>query len=267
MAQFSASPEIGAAPLGVGFTNTSTQATLYVWKFNDVNNSTSTEFSPSFIFNQLGSYPVQLIASNSIGCEDSFNKTVQVVVPAINVALADFKLVPSGNSMSIEVTIQNLGNVPILNPEIIIDLSGKALFKQNLIGTILPNQELRRELPGAILQESINYLCAQVNVKDDVDLSNNRQCQNFDAEVIVIQPYPNPAQNELFIDWINKNDESLSLIIYNASGQLVVNQKFDGLIPGLNQLRINVSNLPAGSYYVAHPKGTSYPGSRFSIVR
>lgn len=267
VAQFSASPEIGAAPLAVGFTNTSTQATSYVWRFNDVNNSNSTEFSPSYIFNQLGSYPVQLIASNSIGCEDSFNKTVQVVVPAINVALADFKLVPSGNSMIIEVTIQNLGNVPILNPEIIIDLSGKALFKQNLIGTILPNQELTRELQGAILQESINYLCARVNVKDDVDLSNNRQCQNFDAEVIVIQPYPNPAQNELFIDWINKNDESLSLNIYNASGQLVVNQKFESLTPGLNQLRINVSNLPAGSYYVLHPKGTSYPGSRFSIVR
>ncbi len=266
-AQFSASPEIGAVPLGVGFTNTSTQATSYLWRFNDANNSTSTEFSPAFVFNQLGSYPVELIASNSIGCMDSYSKTIHVVVPAVNATLSSFKLIPSGNSMKIVVTIKNQGNISILNPEVVVDLAGEFSFTQNLIGTILPNQELTQELPAAFLRSQANYVCADVNVIGDNNPLDNRQCENLDVEVIVVQPYPNPAQNELVIDWINKDDESLSLIIYNSSGQIVLKQKFDGLAPGLNQLRLNVSNLPTGSYYVSHPKGTVYRGSRFSIVR
>jgi len=266
-AQFSASPEIGAVPLGVGFTNTSTQATSYLWRFNDANNSTSTEFSPAFIFNQLGIYPVELIASNSIGCTDSFSKTIQIVVPAVNAALSSFKLVPFGNSMKIVVTIKNQGNLSILNPKVIVDLAGNFSFTQNLIGTILPNQELTQELSATFLRSQANYVCAGVNVIGDNNSLDDRQCENLDTEVIVIQPYPNPAQNELVVDWIVKDDESLSLIIYNLAGQIVLKQKFEGLAPGLNQLRLNVSNLPTGSYYVSHPKGTMFRGSRFSIVR
>jgi PKD repeat protein len=106
-AQFTPSTESGGSPLTVGFTNTSTFATSYLWKFNDANNSISTEFSPSFIFNQLGEYPVELIASNAFGCEDSFTKTIQVVVPTVNATLTNFQLVPSGNTLKVLATIRN----------------------------------------------------------------------------------------------------------------------------------------------------------------
>jgi hypothetical protein len=64
VAQFSMSPVKQARlPLPVGFTNTSVGASSFLWKFNDVNNSTSTLFSPSFTYTTLGEYPVDLIVT------------------------------------------------------------------------------------------------------------------------------------------------------------------------------------------------------------
>jgi PKD repeat protein len=86
VAQFSMSPVAGAPPLPVEFTNISVGASSFLWKFNDVNNSTSTLFSPSFTYTTLGEYPVDLIVRNTSGCTDTTQKIVQVVIPQINVA-------------------------------------------------------------------------------------------------------------------------------------------------------------------------------------
>lgn len=266
-AQFTASPDTGGSPLTVGFTNTSSLATSYLWKFKDANNSTSTEFSPSFIFNQLGEYPVELIASNASGCQDSFTKMIQVVVPNVNAVLSEFKLTPSGGSMKATVTIKNDGNISMSNPEVIIDLAGNASVKEKLLGTILPNQSLTRTLSIDILSKNLQYACAELNTTGDTYLFDNRQCINLETETIAIQPYPNPTQDELFIDWINIESESMHVVIYNASGQIVLDKKYEPILTGLNQIEVNVSNLGAGIYFVTYFDGSVSRTSRFSIVR
>ncbi|MBL7870849.1 MAG: PKD domain-containing protein [Cyclobacteriaceae bacterium] len=266
-AQFTPSPESGGSPLTVGFTNTSSLATTYLWKFNDSNNSTSSEFSPSFIFNQLGEYPVELIARNALGCQDSFIKIVKVVVPNSNAVLSEFKLIPSGGTMKVQVTITNQGNISIANPDVIIDLSGNTFVKEKLVGIILPNQVLTRTLSIDILPKNLHYVCAEVSIVGDVYLFDNRQCLNLQIETIAIQPYPNPAQDELFIDWINPESESMRVIIYNASGQIVLEKNYEPVLLGLNQVKVNVSNLGAGIYFVSYFDGKVSRTSRFSIIR
>lgn len=266
-AQFIPSTDSGGSPLTVGFTNTSSLATSYLWKFMDANNSTSTEFSPSFIFNQLGEYPVELIASNALGCQDSFIKMIQVVVPNVNAVLTEFKLIPVGGSMKATVTVKNQGNISMNNPEVIIDLSGGASVKEKLSVTILPNQSLTRTLSIDILSKNLQYACAELYTVGDTYLFDNRQCINLEAETIAIQPYPNPAQDELFIDWINAGNESMQVVIYNASGHVVLNKKYAPILHGLNQVKVNVSNLGAGIYFVSYFDGNTSRTSRFSIVR
>jgi PKD repeat protein len=266
-AQFTPSIEAGGSPLTVGFTNTSSLATSYLWKFNDASNSTSSEFSPAFTFNQLGQYPVELIASNALGCEDRFTKLIQVVVPGINASLTEFKLIPSGGSMKAMVTISNRGNIAINNPEVLIDLSGHASVKERLVGTIAPNQLLTRTLTLDIITNDLTYACAELTVAGDAYLFDNRQCINLKAEAIALQPYPNPAQDNLFIDWINPGSEFMRIVIYNASGQVVLEKKYEQVLDGLNQIQINVSNLGAGIYFVSYFDGIIWRSSRFSIVR
>lgn len=78
-ANFTTSPETGPPPLEVQFTNTSVGATSYLWSFNDSENTTNTEVSPLFTFQELGEYEVNLIAYNSVSCSDTIYQHIQVV--------------------------------------------------------------------------------------------------------------------------------------------------------------------------------------------
>ncbi len=61
IANFTASPLTGSAPLTVKFTNTSQYASNYIWQFGD--NQTSTLINPSHVY-QIGNYHVSLQADN-----------------------------------------------------------------------------------------------------------------------------------------------------------------------------------------------------------
>ena len=58
------------------FVNTSINANTFIWKFSD--NKTSTEISPSVIYNAKGKQAVILEVHNSFGCTDEQVKIVQV---------------------------------------------------------------------------------------------------------------------------------------------------------------------------------------------
>lgn len=62
VADFTATPLVGTAPLSVTFTNTSTNAYTYAWTFGDGQTSTST--NPTNIYNTSGLYTVTLIATS-----------------------------------------------------------------------------------------------------------------------------------------------------------------------------------------------------------
>ena len=169
--------------------------------------------------------------------------------------------------MKATVTIKNEGNISMSSPEVIIDLAGNASVKEKLIGTILPGQSLTRTLSIDILSKNLQYACAELNTAGDTYLFDNRQCINLETETILIQPYPNPTQDELFIDWINAGSQSMHVVIYNAGGQIVLDKKYEPILTGLNQIEVNVSNLGAGIYFVTYFDGSLSRTSRFSIVR
>ncbi len=59
----------GCIPLTVLFTNMSTNSVSYTWIFGD--GSTSNSVSPSYQYNQVGIFPVILIATSTTGCMDT----------------------------------------------------------------------------------------------------------------------------------------------------------------------------------------------------
>jgi len=77
-ANFTASPESGASPLMVRFINTSVEATSYLWNFNDSENTTSTQLSPEFTFQDVGEYEVRLVAYNAFNCSDTTYQQILV---------------------------------------------------------------------------------------------------------------------------------------------------------------------------------------------
>jgi gliding motility-associated-like protein len=85
---FSANTTAGCtAPLTVNFTNSTTNATSYVWLFGDGGTSTAT--NPSHTYLAAGNYTVQLVATTSAGCTDTLTKAdyIKIQTPTATITV------------------------------------------------------------------------------------------------------------------------------------------------------------------------------------
>lgn len=63
-----------------------------------------------------------------------------------------------------------------------------------------------------------------------------------------IDVFPNPADDELMVDWSNADSDLTQLAIYDATGKVVLQQRVDK--NGIREARLNVSQLAAGYYTI-----------------
>jgi len=75
-------------PVSVGFTNTSTGATIYDWSFG--NGDSSTAFSPTVIYDTSGAWSVTLVVENQFGCTDTSTAIYNVYpIPHADFTISD----------------------------------------------------------------------------------------------------------------------------------------------------------------------------------
>lgn len=262
---FTSSSEGGPPPLNVKFSNSSTGASSYLWKFNDKSSTTSSLIEPSFTFNELGDYQVELISFGQLGCTDSFSKPIRVVEPITDLSLTNLELLPDPNSGSLRplVTIRNNGNIAVANVSILIDLSGGGSIKEKMQIDLQPNQSFTQALVSELVPKGLNYVCAQLSPEKDENLLNNRKCSTLGEEIIVFAPYPNPSEGELYIDWIAASGDVASIVIFNSTGGNAFDKKITATQPGLSQIILDVSNLAPGIYFVVFSYGGITKTHRF----
>ncbi len=267
VADFSPSVDAGAAPLSVSFTNNSTFANSYLWKFGDKNNSTSVQVSPSFIFSDLGIFNVELAASNTVGCTNKLIKIISVVVPRIDMIMSDFFFTKDNvNALQPVVTVVNKSNVSVTDPIILVDVAGGSSVKKKIIGTLKPNQELTQVLDFQLVPGSIRYICAEVEVTGDTDLFQNRKCISLQGGEIIFAPFPNPAQAELNLDWINAEGGTVSFQIFNSKGSVCLEQSFTNLVQGISRLTVNTSSLSPGIYVLRFSDSKTTQSHKFAVA-
>lgn len=266
-ASFTASPDRGAAPLTVKFTNTSQQATGYVWKFNDKLVSTSTATSPVYTFASLGDYSAEVTARNAQGCLDVLSVPIHVLVPSIDLIMKDFSLVsdPATGKLKTSVTILNNSNVPIGSAEVALFLSDKAVVNQTLSLNLNPGQFAVRTLSFTLSPNQFNFsfLCAEVISEKDVQPDNNKRCLNLETADYFFSPYPNPSSGTLQLDWIaEKSGGTTRIIVYDGMGKKSYEWQTASLA-GLNQTIHDLTFLSSGLYYVTIENGSSRKTIRF----
>ncbi len=251
IADFTTSIDAGPAPLNVSFVNNSIQATSYQWMFGDKNNSVSALINPAFIFSDLDDYTVQLKASNAFNCSNTFSRIINVVIPKIDLIMNDFYLTndPSGAAQP-TISILSKSNVTVTDPVVLLTSSDGAQVKKKIIGTLKPNQELIQQLDFLIVPRASNYLCAEVLAPGDVDLFQNRKCLTLTGDEILFVPFPNPAKEQLNLDWISADGSDVSFQVINSTGSIFLQQSVSGILKGINRLAINTSNLAAGIYFI-----------------
>lgn len=105
----------------ISFTNTSTNATSYLWDFDD--SSTSTQTNPTHVFTLNGTYSVCLTATNASGCENTSCQNVNVTGLGITEN--------SNLKMNVYPNPSN-GNFTVESNSIITKISIKNIIGQNV---------------------------------------------------------------------------------------------------------------------------------------
>ncbi|HTJ53591.1 MAG TPA: PKD domain-containing protein, partial [Cyclobacteriaceae bacterium] len=168
-ALFTANPEAGVPPLDVTFSNSSSNATSYLWTFNDSNNTTSTDVSPSFTFNEIGDHLVDLTAYNNLGCSDTFSKIIKAMLPVYDISLIGFNIIKNDDgSLKLIAALHNEGNVSVTNMSLELSLSGVTSVREAVTESISPQASANHILNYEITDASkLEFLCVTVILAND----------------------------------------------------------------------------------------------------
>ncbi len=267
VADFTPSVDVGGPPLTVNFNNMSSGASSYLWRFGDTANTTSTQLNPSFIFTDLGVYAVKLTATNAIGCSFTASKPITVLVPNINVVLTDFNVVADlSGVLTPSVTVSNLGNLPVNQPDLVLEVESAGLIQKKLQVQILPGQTVSVPIDLRIVPRWASYLCAELVVPNNVADFDRRRCLPLGNNEVFFSPYPNPARDILNFDWVSTQPRPVTAIVFGPGGSEVLRHQFTSVASGLNRLQLITSQLPNGVYHVLYSDGAVTKSFSFAVA-
>lgn len=250
---FSFTPEIGLPPLFVTFNNNSIGGNTYFWDFGD--GTTSTNSSPTHTFIDSTIFNVNLTSISLYGCIDSISKQVQVIEPILDVALKNLyiEFIPGSNYMKVTVEIENVGLIPISAIDIVLTNSSTESIIEKWNGNLLPNTRTLHVFSSSIYVPSgeiPDLVCSKailINNILDANSTNNEVCRAI-KKFELINLYPNPTTNDLFLEFISPEPSNTEISIVDNSGKLVTNL-FKGISQkGINRMTFLMSIYGEGMY-------------------
>lgn len=266
VANFTALPDRGNAPLTVKFQNNSTGATEHHWLFTGPSTGLSSVESPVYTFLELGDYTATLVAGSTNGCSDTLSVPIRVLVPEIDLELTGFTLSPDGQTGKLKptVTLRNNSNIPVTMAEIAFHLSDRATVTELLTVNLEVGASVTATLTLTLdpAQFAASFVCAEVLSEQDIDIADNRQCITYDEADHIFDPYPNPSQGTLMIDWVGEKLGTATIIVYNSQGRREYSWE-TASAAGLNQSVHDLSFLAAGIYFVTVQTSTTLQTRRF----
>ncbi len=196
-----------------------------------------------------------LVAFNEFGCTDTLIQVIEVAFPAIDLVLDEVIPVTNNGKINIVLRGANRGTLPIEGFDIIINIEDGNTLIENFDQTLLKGQPFVYTLNFVLPEENnnIDFLCILLELLevDEPDTDNNQGCINFEPEMIVQDPFPNPVAETLRMNIILpavKDDVQLTLM--NIYGEVLIDQVFDDVVEGLNIFDFDVQPYLSGLYIV-----------------
>ena len=267
-ATFSLTSQIGVIPFTIYPTTNDTVSVSY-WNFGD--ETTSSEIYTNHTYVDSGSYTIKLIKTNSYGCKDSSQMQIKTIIPLVDLDVFDANYKKENNSLSTSVDLINLGTMPINEIELFLEVDNGSTTKEIWTGTLNSGQIMHYdfstiyELPK---YQSVKYVCISANPVfnsyNDNNPENNEQCISLTNNFDVLNPYPNPAENNIYFQVIVPKSKEINLTIVDNIGQIIDNFNVDANA-GYNKFIYNLSNLNKGNYVLNVKYDDSEKSVKFTI--
>lgn len=253
-AAFTPSATFGAPPLEVQFTNESVDASTFLWTFEE--GVTSTTIDPSHIYNDLGEFETQLIATNDAQCRDTVSQQILVLLPDLEVELNGLFVVEDGQQ-SLVLSLTNNGTLRVEEMVARVDLGGNLVVTEIIDQRLDPQQTINYTLNLSITENQLSYICVEIipaiEGLEDSNPANNSRCEDFsDDGLVVSRPYPNPVTGVIRMNVVTETGQPLTVRLINSTGGLA--KSYDLLLrDGFNEINLNVDDLTQGIYFLQIP--------------
>ncbi len=253
-AAFTPSATFGAPPLEVQFTNESVDASTFLWTFEE--GVTATTIDPSHIYNDLGEFETQLIATNDAQCRDTVSQQILVLLPDLEVELNGLFVVEDGQQ-SLVLSLTNNGTLRVEEMVARVDLGGNLVVTEIIDQRLDPQQTINYTLNLSITENQLSYICVEIipaiEGLEDSNPANNSRCEDFsDDGLVVSHPYPNPVTGVIHMNVVTETGQPLTVRLINSTGGLA--KSYDLLLrDGFNEISLNVDDLTQGIYFLQIP--------------
>lgn len=247
-------PEV-APPFAVVPNNTSSSAEGYVWLMNGI--VVSTDAEPELAFPDSGWYEVMLVATNSLGCNDTTAIEIEVIYPVYDLGLVDIRYTISNNRLALRAVLANNGNVTIRSFRMDVQLGLSGNSNQVMEFEIDPGEVKEFVLPQDIeflAARDLPYVCMEVGILPlvEVDLENNALCIGLEKEkAVFIDPYPNPVSGVVKLGFVLPHAGAVSVRISDASGR-EVDDILMALPAGYSLVEYDMESFSDGVYYFGY---------------
>lgn len=235
------------------FTPTNLTGVLYNWTINSIPYSVQ---SPTVIITTPGTYTANLFQKNNLGCGNTKSKTINVLNPYLDLALLETNATKNSNNYySVSTDLANFGTLAISSFDISYQISDAGSIQETWNGLLNPGEFMTYQFTAKTLAKNTsdgNIACVNiesVNTINDHNLSNNKQCVTENSNSIVVSnPYPNPTDGDITLPIILNKDTEYTYELFDALGQIVLEETIKKGTAGLNLVPIPTSALRRGCY-------------------
>jgi len=264
---FSFSPWFAIPDDEIEFTNYSTGVSVNTWYFGDGIDDLS--WDATHAYSDSGVYDITLIGENYLGCSDTLVRSISIINPLYDVAVLSMTEEVIDNKLYVTALLASFSTVPLYNLELRIDFENGSSIYEYWTGELNMGEVINYTFTSVyeISDYTIpSYVCTEANIVGDfidVNPDNNIMCNTDEATYLLLEPYPNPAVDQIMIEFILPYSDVVILDIYDSRGKMIDRAIIRETHEGLNRLIYNTSTLSDGVYNISFNFEGSIKTERF----
>jgi PKD repeat protein len=251
-ASFTFTPDYGAAPLPVNYTNTSVGALSYQWYFSD--GGYTTDQDPIHTFTYNSDFSTTLVAIGPGGCRDTFSNSLTVNISTLDIAVVEINTQNVNGRIRPFATIINQGTRNVDHYFLTATLGDGSRITERVDSFLASGTGMIYYFVAgyeATEYQASSYLCVQASQpNDEVDDNalNDRLCKPLENDIRIVPPYPNPTNSSVTFEILMPREATLKVEMFDVLGHELMTI-YDALSPkGTQTFKLDMSGYPRGVY-------------------